>query len=45
MGANNIVNQSEFLAITYNLLKAHKNAYKVTVGFVLFCSSLVEKLD
>ena len=37
MGANNTVNQSEFLAITYNLLKAHKNAYKVTIGFVLFC--------
>ena len=45
MGVNNTVNQLEFLAITYNLLKAHKNTYKVTIDFVLFCFSLVEKLD
>ena len=39
-GENNAMNQSEFLAITYNLHKAQETLY----DWFWFCFSLVEKL-
>ena len=43
-GANSAMNQSEFLTIKWNLLKAReKSRVQAAIGF-LFCFSLVEKL-
>ena len=44
-GVNSAMNLSDFLGITYNLLKARENrAHKVVIGFDFAFFSLVEKL-
>ena len=43
-GANSAMNQSEFLAITYNLLKGRENITCTWYDWFWICFSLVEKL-
>ena len=43
-GANSAMNQSEFLAVTCNLLKARENITRTWCDWFWMCFSLVEKL-
>ena len=43
-GANSAMNQSEFLAIACNLLKAREQITRTRCDWFWFCFSLVEKL-